>query len=154
TLTNKAGTLGLADLAIAGAALQAKGSATIAAETIDASLEGTISDLAMLADRSSGSASFTATAKGALPYPDLDATIEVASGSLIDQSIENASVRVQGSPSRSGMTGTLTLDGSLAGKPLTGTADFALSQEAGGVAFPTVDLTIADNRITGALDRA
>ena len=46
-------------------------------DLFDATLGGTIADLSMLADRSSGAATFTATANGALPYPDLDATIEV-----------------------------------------------------------------------------
>ncbi len=153
-VANSDGTLSVSDLAINGAALQGTGSATIEPTRIDATLAGTISDLSVLADRSSGAATFTATAEGALPYPDLDATTEIAGGSLLDQAIEGASVRVQGAPSETGMSGSLALDGSLAGKPLTGTADFVLSGDNAGIAFPAVDLTIADNRITGALQRA
>ena len=62
----------------------------------------------------------------------------------------DASVRVAGAPLDDGWQGTLTLAGTLAGQPLAGTARPVASAD--GLAFPAIDLTIAENRITGARD--
>ena len=143
----------ISDLSVKGDAFEGSGEATIEAGNVEASLDGTIADLSILADRSIGAATFTAALSGPLPYPEVDATIKVADGSLLDQAIENASARVQGQPSATGWSGTLALDGTLADKPLAGSAEFVLTADTGEFALPAVDLTIADNRITGALER-
>ena len=67
--------------------------------------------------------------------------------------IDKATARVQGKPSDAGWAGTIALDGSFAGKRLAGNANAALDRASGLLALPRIDLTIGDNRITGALQR-
>ena len=140
------------DVSISGKALTASGQAALAGGQVSASLKGTIADLALIADQSSGAADFTATVSGAVARPSVDASIDVASGSLLGKPVSGASIRFTGAPDDSGWHGALQLSGSYAGKPLTSTTQAALDAS-GQLAFPAVDLAVGDNRITGALVR-
>ncbi len=94
-------------------------------------------------------AELAAKVTGSIDAPNIDATVTVAEGTLLDQTIADASVRFEGAPTEGGWQGTLTLGGTLAGQPLAGTARAEVAD--GGLSFPDINLTIAENRITGAL---
>ncbi len=146
------GSTAVTDLSIDGATLKATGSATLGATGIAASVEGSVADLGRLADASTGAATFTLKASGALARPDVDATIAIADGTLLDQSIQNAAIDLKGAPTDGGWRAALTLNGSLAGGPLSGTAVASLDDTTGRFAFPDVDLSVGGNRITGAVE--
>ncbi len=145
------GGMAVSDLAVNGAGLSARGSASFAADTIDARLAGSLADLGRLADKSAGTATFTLNASGAAARPDVDATIAVAEGRLLDQPVSNAKIALKGGPTDAGWQATLSLDGSLAGGRLAGTAVATVERSDGALAFPKVDLAIGKNRITGAI---
>lgn len=153
TVAQQGDRLALTDAKINGISVTATGGVTLSPEAIDASVDGTISDLSLLAEQSSGAASFTARITGAPTRPDVDATIAVPSGSLAGQRIESATANFKGAPTGTGWQGALNLSGSLDGGPLTGTADVTLDQANGLLAFPRVDLQIGSNRIAGAIER-
>lgn len=147
------GSTTISGLTVAGAAVTATGDVTMTAATIDGTLNGGIADLSRLAEASSGAATFAATISGSPGRPTVDTTITIASGKLLDQPVENATVHLQGAPSDTGWLAALTLEGLFGGKPLAGKAGASLDA-AGQFAFPGIDLTIGDNRITGAIERS
>lgn len=146
------GSTAISDLSLTGDALTANGGVTITAEAIDGTLDGGISDLSRLAEASSGAATFVARISGSPTRPTIDTTITVASGKLLNQPVENAGIHLQGAPANAGWLAALTLEGAFGGKPLAGKAG-ASYDAAGQFAFPDIDLTIGDNRITGAIER-
>mgnify|MGYP000665994065 CR=1 FL=1 len=149
--TGADGKIAVSDLEVTGSEVTLSGNGSLDGDTIDATLTGRIADLGVLADATSGAADIEARVTGTLAGPDINATVRVADGMLLDQPVEDASVRVAGSPTDGGWQGTLTLGGTIAGQPLSGTAT-ALAGES-GITLPSIDLTVAENRITGALDQ-
>jgi translocation and assembly module TamB len=149
-----AGRLALEGVSVAGATLTVDGGMSLDGRSIDGSFNGTVADLAALADQSSGAATFSAKVAGSLDRPTFDATVQVADGRLVDQPIRNATVSVKGEPVDAGWRGALKLGGSFAGRPLEGTAQAVLDAATGRLAFPDVDLAIAENRITGSIEQA
>ncbi len=149
TLRDAPAGLAVSDLAVEGAQATLGGSATLAGDTIDATLTGRVADLGALASGTTGEASIEARVSGTLSAPNVDATVTVAEGTVAGQAIADASVRIEGTPAEAGWQGTLTLGGTLADLPLTGTATAITA--GGGVSFPAIDLTVLGNRITGAL---
>ena len=148
-----AGTVTITGLTVSSAALSAKGELTLAPETLTGSFSGDIADLAIVAAQSSGAATFSAAVSGNRRTPTIDATIAVAKGTLLGETVENASVKMTGAPGAGGWSGAFSLAGQFAGRPLSGSASAALDA-LGSLAFPTVDLTIAENRVTGTLARS
>jgi translocation and assembly module TamB len=147
------GVLSMSGISLTGTALKATGRVAVGAATIDAALDGRLADLALLADGVSGATLFTLNASGARERPTVDATLRLDKGSIMGKPIEKVSARVQGKPSDAGWAGTLALDGNYAGKRLAGNANASLDTASGLLAFPRIDVTVGDNRITGALQR-
>jgi translocation and assembly module TamB len=152
TLGSSAEGFTIDDLAITGSTLNATGKFALANGTVVGTAKGGIADLALVADQSTGAASFDATVSGAIARPAVNATVTIPSGTLLGQSVENATVQVTSAPSDSGWAAALALSGGFAGKPLTGKASATLDA-LGALAFPDVDLAIGDNRITGSVTR-
>ncbi|HVZ14054.1 MAG TPA: translocation/assembly module TamB domain-containing protein, partial [Bauldia sp.] len=149
----KGGAVSLDDISVAGQAVTASGSASLGPDAVSAALSGGLSDLSLLADNSSGAATFDATVSGSPQQPNVDATIKVATGQLVGKPIQNASVRFVGAPAAGGgWQGALTLGGQFASGPLSGTANAALDSS-GTLSAPDINLTIGANRITGSLVR-
>ncbi len=146
------GGFAVSDLAIDGTGITARGSASLGGDAIEARLDGSLADLGRLADKSEGVATFTLQASGAAARPDVDATIAVAEGRLLDQPVRNAKIALKGAPTDAGWQAMLSLDGSLAGGRLAGTAIATVDRSGGHLAFPIVDLAIGGNRITGAVE--
>jgi translocation and assembly module TamB len=140
------------DLSVNGAALSATGQFAFTGGTVTGTAKGNVADLALVADQSSGAATFDATISGEMLRPAIDANVTIASGTLLGQQVDNAKVTLASSIGDNGWSAALTLAGGFAGKPLTGRAD-AVLDATGALSFPSVDLNIGDNRITGAIAR-
>ena len=146
------GGFAVSDLAIDGTGVTARGSASLGADAIEARLDGSLADLGRLADKSEGAATFTLHASGATARPDVEATVAIAEGRLLDQPVRDAKVDLKGTPTDAGWQAVLGLGGSLGGGRLAGTAIATVSRGDGAVAFPKVNLSVGTNRITGAID--
>lgn len=147
------GAIAVSDLELTGDAIEATAEATLRNESIEASLSGAISDLASLADRTAGSASFTADVSGALSGPQVDAAVRVEEGELLGYPIRDGIARLFGRRSADGWTATATLGGSFADRPLAGKVEVDATAADGSYSFPDIDVEIDENRITGALER-
>ncbi|MBN9020742.1 MAG: hypothetical protein J0H08_01310, partial [Rhizobiales bacterium] len=151
--TGPGGRLTVSDVAVAGSGLNATASLTLDGDTIDATVDGRIADLSVLAEQSSGEATFNARVTGTMARPDVAATVVVPNGEMLGQPVDGASVGFKGAPTEAGgWNGTLTLGGAFAGHPLSGTAEASLAEN-GGLTFPDVDLRVGENRISGAVER-
>lgn len=148
------GRLSISSLEIDGNVLKGAGEASIVADNLEASLEGTIADLSVLADNTNGVATFTGKLSGALSRPTVEAALGIADGRLLNHPIRDGVARLMGNPTEDGWTGRAELEGGFAGKPLAGTVDIVATGGGSQFAFPGIDVTIDDNRISGALDRA
>ncbi len=147
------GSLAVSGLKVAGAALQATGALTLGAESIDGNLDGAISDLALVAEASSGAVGFTAKISGARDRPTVEADLTVKRGKLLGQAIDDARAAFSGAPADSGWQGALTLAGGFGGKALSGTATVGLDATSGQLALPAIDVAIGGNHIKGGLTR-
>jgi translocation and assembly module TamB len=152
TVGVKADGISIDDLSITGGAINATGQFALANGSIVGAAKGGISDLSLLAEQSSGAATFDATVSGAAARPAISANVAIPKGTLLGQPVDNATVKLTSAPADGGWAAALALSGGFAGRPLTGTANAALDA-AGSLAFPDVDLAIGDNRITGAVTR-
>ena len=146
------GGLAVSDLAIDGTGITARGSASLGSDTVEARLGGSLADLGRLADKSEGAATFTLHASGATAQPDVEATVAIAEGRLLDLPVRNAKVDLKGTPTDAGWQAALGLGGSLGGGRLAGTAIATVGRSDGAVAFPKVDLSVGKNRITGVIE--
>ncbi len=153
TVERSDGTTAITEASIDGIGFDASGGVTLSADTIDATLSGTIADLSQLAEQSSGAGTFTARITGSPSRPDVDASINIADGMLAGQRVQSAVIAFKGAPTGEGWAGALDLDGSFAGGPLTGTAGVTVDQASGLIAFPDVNLSVGRNHIEGAVQR-
>jgi translocation and assembly module TamB len=140
-------------LTIDGAGLTVRGNASFDAASLAVSLDGSLTDLGRLAEKSGGAATFTLHASGEIRRPNLDARVTVARGRILDQAIDNASIDVKGGPTTAGWRATLSLSGAVAGGRLAGTALATLDRNDGALALPQVDLAAGNNRLTGSIQR-
>ncbi len=147
-----AGKVAVNGLSVESAAMSATGDLSLDGTAISGAVEGKIADLGALAPQSRGAMAFSANISGSTKTPNIDATVAVADGVVLDQPVRNASVEFAGAPTDGGWRGALTLAGELAGRALSGTAKAELAAS-GGLSFPEVDLTVAENHITGAIER-
>ena len=121
--TGPEGRIAVSGLSIGGTGLTATGDLTLQGDTIDGTFDGRIADLSLLAEESDGAAEFNAKISGSMARPNIDATVIVADGMILDQKVTGASVRFEGAPTDDGgWDGALTLAGNFAGHPLSGTA--------------------------------
>lgn len=147
------GGLSISSLEVDGDVLNGTGTASVAADALEASLQGSIADLSVLADNTDGAATFTGQLSGTLPRPTVEAALRIADGRLLKHPIRDGVARLLGNPTEDGWTGRAELAGSFAGKPLAGTVDIVATGGGSQFAFPGIDVTIDDNRISGAFDR-
>ncbi|MEO7762085.1 MAG: hypothetical protein ABIS68_09280, partial [Casimicrobiaceae bacterium] len=151
---NAAGALSLSDLVVDAPGLKAKGSATIAAATIEAQLDGRLPDLSVFARDIEGGAQFALKASGARNAPTIDSTIKVERGKVYGKEVEAVAASLVGKPAANGWAGHLKLGGRYAGKRIEGDVDAAYEQASGVFNLSKIDVAAGDNRVRGALRRS
>ncbi|WP_421726251.1 translocation/assembly module TamB domain-containing protein [Bauldia sp.] len=153
TLADSEDGLEVTDLTIGAPAFTVGGDLSLGAGTVAGALSGDVTDLAALAPDSSGAASFSADVSGALARPTFDVRIGVADGRLAGQPIADAELEVSGGPVDNGWRADLALSGAYAGRSLSGSAEAMLDSDTGRFVLPTVNLAIAENRLTGSIEQ-
>lgn len=139
-------------LSLAGNGVTAGGSASGTMETITADITASLSELQRLDPRVVGAVEATARVEGPIGAPHVVATIESPELSLLDKPVEGLKLDADVIASPTAPSGTVTLAGRLAGRPIDGTVD--LTRTDNGLDAETLRLAVGANRIEGRLSVA
>lgn len=143
------GSVAVEGLTVASGPLQASGNASLTDEGVDAAIEGSLTDLGLVAPQSSGAVRFALSAKGPLEAPQLDARITGDRIEAAGQAIEGLAFTASGVADLEQPEASVTLRGTVGGQPLDGRA--VLASEAGTSRIDGLTLSLGENRISGDL---
>ncbi|SIR39383.1 autotransporter secretion inner membrane protein TamB [Rhizobium sp. RU20A] len=147
-VTTSDGRIDLRDIAIASGPVEANGTASLAGDTLDASISGTVKELkAFLAD-AAGTADFTATVSGPVNGLSVDANVTASGVTLAGRTLSDFDAKAKAVLSANAPTADVTVTGALDGQVIDIAA--ALLSENGTPRIPKLDLTIGDNKATGS----
>ena len=146
--------ISISDLALEGDVVHGSGAAELRGDAIEANFEGNVSDISSLAPGNEGAAEVSASASGTMTRPDVELEIQLPEGRLANQPVRDALARLRGAPTEDGgWSGDVELSGGLSGGSLSGRADLAMAAGSNALSAPSIDFTVGDNRISGALER-
>ncbi|HTV69982.1 MAG TPA: translocation/assembly module TamB domain-containing protein [Rhizobiaceae bacterium] len=148
------GVISAKSLAVASGDFKASGSASLAGETLDATVEGALGDIARLADGTSGQIGFSAKASGTLDAPDVAVTVSSDKFTAAGRDITGLELTASGVANLANPAAEVMLKGTVAGEALAGSA--TLKTEEGRREISGLSLSLGANRISGdlALDAA
>ncbi|ASY64508.1 hypothetical protein SJ05684_c30840 [Sinorhizobium sojae CCBAU 05684] len=140
----------LSALEITSETVTAIGSATLAEGALTAEFEGTLPDLGKLLGDAQGEASFNADISGPLDALNLKGEMTSSGATLAGRSLTDLTITADATLAPGSPQANLTATGALDGQAIDVRAE-VVSRE-GRTSIPTLEATIGDNRVTGALD--
>ncbi|MDQ6433376.1 translocation/assembly module TamB domain-containing protein [Mesorhizobium sp. LHD-90] len=136
-------------LSVESGGLTASGSAKLSEGTIDADLKGTLADISPLAPQASGAVAVSATAKGPLAAPEIEANVTSERLGFGDRAIDDLDLRASGTVDLAAPQASVTLKGSFQGEAIGGKAVVATTD--GKRELRDLDFSLGPNRISGQL---
>ena len=130
-------------------ALEAKGTIRSADEKIDATINGTLSDIGLVAKQASGAVEIALKAEGALRKPDVSVTLTSDSIMAAGREIAGLRLEASGRADIDNPAAAVSLSGTVGGEKLTGKASLSTAGERREV--KDLSLSLGDNRIAGDL---
>lgn len=150
TLENGGEATRLSALEITSETVTASGSATIAQGALTAEIEGTLPDLGKLLGDAEGQASFSADISGPLDALALKGEMNSSGATLAGRSLTDLMITADATLEPGSPQAKLSATGALDGQAIDIRAE-VLSRD-GRTSIPTLEATIGDNRLTGALN--
>jgi translocation and assembly module TamB len=146
---NAEGVLAVSGLEIVSGPLTAQGTATVDAETLEATLTGAYQEVARLAEEAAGIVAFSLNARGPIVAPQV--ALEVTSDSIraAGREITDLALNASGTVDLDNPAGEVSLTGKVGGEALSGSA--TLSTTEGVSRVQDLLLSLGENRISGAL---
>ncbi|WP_162242208.1 MULTISPECIES: translocation/assembly module TamB domain-containing protein [unclassified Rhizobium] len=147
--TGADGALSLSGLSLKAPALDATGDLALQSGSLTGRIAATLPDLGAFAANASGRATVTADISGPLSALGIKAEAKTDQATIAGKTVTGLTILAD-TTLRGGLpVGKLTANGAVDGQAVTATADIA--SENGALAIPTLEATVAENRITGAL---
>ncbi len=143
------GTLALSDFALASGTLEASGSATLAGNTLEATMNGTILALDKLLTDAAGTAAFDVSASGPVDGLDVQVRLTSSGATLAGRTLSDLVVTLAGKAVADAPSGELTVTGALDGQAMN-IRSSVVSQN-GRIAIPMLEADIGDNTLKGEL---
>lgn len=147
TLSN--GEIVAKDIALKSQFLDAKGRASLKDGAIDAALDGTLPDIALLSKSAKGKGSFSLSAGGTVDEPSVKVALSVPKAVLSGKELDDFRADVAASLKNGAIAGDVKATGSIAGQKIN--VDAVMKQADGGTAIPDLQVRVGPNRIAGAL---
>ncbi|MGV3551841.1 translocation/assembly module TamB domain-containing protein [Rhizobium sp.] len=153
-ISGTADDLAFRDIKLASNILAADVSGTLKAGQIEASLSGSLPDLAALQPDASGSASLTATVTGPVATPSIKAELAATDAVLAGRMLQSLSAKLDAIADPKAPKATLTATGTIDGQTIDVSADITSDQ--GLIKLPALKAIIGRNNLTAslALDKA
>ncbi|ODR90779.1 translocation/assembly module TamB domain-containing protein [Sinorhizobium alkalisoli] len=140
----------LSALEITSGTVTATGTAALAEGALTAKVEGALPDLGKLLGDARGQASFNADISGPLDALSLKGEITSSGATLAGRSLTDLTISADATLEPDSPQAKLSATGALDGQAIDVRAE-VVSRE-GRTSIPTLEATIGDNRVTGALD--
>ncbi|WP_162241347.1 translocation/assembly module TamB domain-containing protein [Rhizobium sp. Leaf341] len=147
--TGADGALSLSGLSLKAPSLDATGDLALQSGSLTGRIAATLPDLGAFAANASGRATVTADISGPLSALGIKAEAKTDQATIAGKTVTGLTILAD-TTLRGGLpVGKLTANGAVDGQAVTATADIA--SENGALSIPTLEATVAENRITGAL---
>jgi translocation and assembly module TamB len=147
--TTADGGLSLTGLSLKAPSLDATGNLALQSGSLTGRIEANVPDIGAFAENAQGRATVTADISGPLSAIGIKAEARTEQATIAGRTLTDTTILAD-TTLRNGLpTGKLTVNGSVDGQAVTAAAD--LSTENGALTIPSIEATVAENRITGAL---
>ncbi|BCH31741.1 translocation/assembly module TamB [Mesorhizobium sp. L-8-10] len=144
-----AGDLSVEALQLNSGGLAMGGNASLAGNTVDAALKGSLADIAPLADRATGAVEFSMTAKGDRNAPDVALGLTSDKIAAAGREITGLDITASGKVDLANPTADVALKGDFAGQTLNATATIRTTD--GRRSVDGLTLALGDARLSGNL---
>lgn len=143
------GAISLTALQLKSNIAEASGNVDLADGTLQAKLAGRLIDAGAFIAGGSGEIAFDATASGPLAGPSVQAKVTSAQLALAGRTLDDVSIDLTGRASASEPAGDFTLAAAMNGQAIG--LRSSVTSSAGTISIPTIEATVGENRLEGAL---
>lgn len=137
------------NLVLSSELVEAKGSASLKDDAIEAAFDGTLPDLGKLSDSAKGSGRFSLSASGTVSAPSAKISLSVPKAVLSGKQLDGFTADVTAALDQGAVGGNVKATGSIAGQAID--VDAVMKQEQGRSSIPDLRVKIGPNHLTGAL---
>ncbi|KQV35553.1 MULTISPECIES: translocation/assembly module TamB domain-containing protein [unclassified Rhizobium] len=146
---DKTGAVSVSDLTVKSGTLELAGKAALDAGNLNAAITGTLPDLGKLLTDAKGAASFKIDTSGAIATLGVKAEITSDGATLAGRTLSNLVVTASGTANPMSPLADITATGAIDGQTIDVKAK--LASEDNTITIPTLEATIGDNKLNGAL---
>ena len=146
---DKTGALSVSDLNVKSGTLELAGKAALDAGNLTTSITGTLPDLGKLLADAKGAAAFKIDTSGAIATLGVKAEITSDGATLAGRTLSDLVVTANGTANPSSPLADITATGAIDGQAIDVKAK--LASENNNITIPTLEATIGDNKLNGAL---
>ncbi|KQV39799.1 hypothetical protein ASE23_17135 [Rhizobium sp. Root73] len=148
--TGSNGSLTVNDLALKSGTIEAAGSAALETGNLTAAVSGAVPEIGKFLANAKGAANFKADASGPLDALAIKAEVTANGATLAGRTLNDLAVNADATVGQNGPNATVTATGSLDGQKIDAKAEIASAK--GATSLPSIEATIGQNTLTGALD--
>ncbi|OBZ94412.1 hypothetical protein ADU59_17260 [Pararhizobium polonicum] len=148
--TGANGSVDVSDLAVKSGTVEAAGSAALETGNLTAAITGTIPEIGKLLAGAKGVANFSANATGPLEALAVKAEVTANGATLAGRTLNGLAVNADAVIGQNGPNATVTATGTLDGQAINAKAEIASAK--GSTSLPSIEATIGENTLKGALD--
>ncbi len=148
--TGNDGSVNVTDLTLASGTVEAAGSVALQTGELTAAISGTVPEIGKLLVDAKGIAKFSADVTGPLDALAVKAEVTSTGATLAGRTLNDLAVNADATVGQNGPNATVTAKGSLDGQVIDAKAEIASAK--GATSIPSIDVTIGENKLTGALD--
>ncbi len=143
------GAVSLSQLQLRSNIAEASGSVDLSAGELQASLEGRLKDAGAFLAGGSGAIAFEATASGPVDAANVQAKVTSPQLALSGRTLDDVAIDLTGRASATAPAGEVTLAATMNGQPIA--LRSSVTSAAGTISVPTIEATVGNNRLQGAL---
>lgn len=143
------GTIDLTTFEATSGTVTARGTAKLANNRLEASVDGSLPNLGRMLADASGTANFEASASGPLDGLDVNARLTASGAQLAGRSVSDLVLSLEGKAVADRPSGTLSVTGALDGQPVNIRSN--LTSENGQIAIPLLEAEVGPNTLNGKL---
>lgn len=148
--TGANGSLSVSDLALKSGTIEVAGSAALETGNLTAAISGVVPEIGKFLADAKGAANFKADVSGPLDALAIKAEVTANGATLAGRTLNDLAVNADATVGQNGPNATVTATGALDGQAINAKAEIASAK--GATSLPSIEATIGQNTLTGALD--
>ncbi|KQY34501.1 translocation/assembly module TamB domain-containing protein [Rhizobium sp. Root483D2] len=148
--TGANGNVTVSDLALKSGTVEATGSAALETGNLTAAISGVVPEIGRFLADAKGAANFKADVSGPLDALAIKAEVTANGATLAGRTLNDLAINADATVGQNGPNATVTATGALDGQAINAKAEIASAK--GATSLPSIEATIGQNTLTGALD--